>query len=271
MAPELFEDPYEYGETFPIDVYSFGMIVYEIVTEHFPYQNIKSKLKIYANVTSGQRPTIPSSVNFNWTELIQACWNQQPEKRPTFTEICNVLESYVFVNDRIDRKLFENYKKLVKPFRPSSQKIDLKSKNELTFNPFEEMFKQNENDENVFVDSDDQEFYKTVKKIGEGATSVVYKIIDTRTDQILCKKVLKLCDESSLYKNAKNAIKEFEILHKINHPSICKAIKINISEPIKTEANEQAEEELTTILLHLEFLSRSLKESIDKKVLDNTL
>lgn len=50
-----------------------------------------------------------------------------------------------------------------------------------------------------------------------------------------------------------------------------KAIKINISEPIKTEANEQAEEELTTILLHLEFLSRSLKESIDKKVLDNTL
>ena len=51
-----------------------------------------------------------------------------------------------------------------------------------------------------------------------------------------------------------------------------KAIKINISEPIKTEANEQAEEEeLTTISLYLEFLSRSLKESIDKKVLDNTL
>lgn len=34
-----------------------------------------------------------------------------------------MLESDKFINDKIDRRPFENFKMLVKPFRPSSQKI----------------------------------------------------------------------------------------------------------------------------------------------------
>ena len=93
-----------------------------------------------------------------------------------------------------------------------------------------------------------------------------HSIFDKRTSENLCKKVLKICDESSLFTNAKNAMKEFETLYTIKHPCICRAIGINTSEPISDD-----EKENTTIALYLEFLSRNLKECIDKNILDNTL
>lgn len=301
LAPELLDDSYHKNISFENDVYAYGITLYELFSELIPFPLCKSFLQFISIVSSGKKPVIPDSVPSNWQKLINDCLDYAPSDRPTFTEICNLLESDTFVNDKIDRKVFEEYKKLVKPFRPSTKdknhelekdkdhpsdkkvasiqsELDLYKKkiDDLTkelekvksssFNPFKETEAELQSDDNYFIGSDDEKFYKTVKKIGEGITSIVYKIIDTRNDQVLCKKVLKIVDETSSFNNAKNALKEFEVLHAIRHPCICKAIGINTSEPIQNEA-----EELTTISLYLEFLNRSLKDSIDKNVLDNTL
>lgn len=57
---------------------------------------------------------------------------------------------------------------------------------------FEEIEAESRSDDGYFISNEDEQFHKTVKKIVEGVTSIVYKIIDTRNDQLLCKKVMKI-------------------------------------------------------------------------------
>ncbi|KAK8837102.1 hypothetical protein M9Y10_037155 [Tritrichomonas musculus] len=110
MAPEFHNYPELYSNTFPIDVYSFGITMYELITELPPWQQCRNPFQIIRAVTSGERPEMPQSVPSNWKELITVCWAQEPDCRPTFEDICDVLESDEFVNDSIDRQAFEDYK-----------------------------------------------------------------------------------------------------------------------------------------------------------------
>lgn len=50
------------------------------------------------------------------------------------------------------------------------------------------------------------------------------------------KKVLKENkDDKEAFKNLKGILKEFDVLHEIKHPCICKAIGMNTSEPVKDD------------------------------------
>ena len=40
------------------------------------------------HVVCGMRETIPDSVTDSGRKLIEDCWAQEPEKRPSFDEIC---------------------------------------------------------------------------------------------------------------------------------------------------------------------------------------
>ena len=82
---------------------------------------------------------------------------------------------------------------------------------------------------NYFIDSNDETNHEVIKQVGEGATSVRYKIFDKTTEKTMCKKVLKT-DSNITFKNAQDAMKEFEILYIIRHLCICKATGINTSE-----------------------------------------
>lgn len=48
------------------------------------------------------------------------------------------------------------------------------------------------NDKYYFIDNEEEaEFHTEAVKIGEGSTSITYKVFDTRTNAPMCKKVLK--------------------------------------------------------------------------------
>lgn len=118
MAPEFIEYPENASITFPIDVYSYAIILYETITGLNVFNNIKNVFQIFQAVTNGERPEIPQTTPSNWAILIKRCWSQDPKDRPTFKEICDLLESDEFVTQNIDHGVFENYKILVKPLRP---------------------------------------------------------------------------------------------------------------------------------------------------------
>lgn len=122
--------------------------------------------------------------------------------------------------------------------------------------------------ENYFIDDDDEMYQIVLGEIGKGSTSISYKIFDTKRNQVMCKKVIYLDKNEFSFKEMRNAMKEFEILHVMNHPCICQAIGINTSEVIK---NEESEEEITTIALFLEFIDYKLKDLMTKNYLNNTL
>lgn len=120
MAPEYMNDPFSSSGTLPIDVYSYGVTVYSIVTEIFPFSECKSKSKIFQDIVNGVRPVIPDNVPDHWKELMIKCWNKDSTERPTFTDICNMLESDIFLSGSISRHIFENYKRAIKPLRSSA-------------------------------------------------------------------------------------------------------------------------------------------------------
>lgn len=88
-APELYnEQPYNTK----VDVYSFGIIVYEIVTGKHAFRNL-SRLQLVQNIVDGKHPTIPDTVSDFARDLIECCWDINPEKRPSFDEICDALNT----------------------------------------------------------------------------------------------------------------------------------------------------------------------------------
>ena len=137
---------------------------------------------------------------------------------------------------------------------------------------FEETFsltssqKNKTTDNDYYIDEDyENEFHINMGPIGEGNTSIAYKIIDKRTKRSICKKVLKYKKDTSNIEDAKRAMKEFETMHSISHPCICKAIGINIAESIEGEKDD-----LTTIAIFLEFLDYSLDDVLKMKISGTT-
>lgn len=79
---------------------------------------------------------------------------------------------------------------------------------------------EEEPERHPFVGPDDEEFHQVVCKIGEGGTRDALKIIDERTGEVICKKVMKECREEAAFKTLKNSLKELEAgmrIHWLQH------------------------------------------------------
>ncbi|XP_066288304.1 uncharacterized protein [Branchiostoma lanceolatum] len=88
--PEYFKD-INVVPTTEFDVYSFGVLLWEIVTRKDPYGNAANSALIRLAVMSGQRPDM-TLVPTNLpdvdivSQLMQACWSQNPEDRPSYQD-----------------------------------------------------------------------------------------------------------------------------------------------------------------------------------------
>jgi serine/threonine protein kinase len=92
MAPEVGDHHYDEK----VDVYSFGIILYEIVVGDALFSGPGNKLGLLVNLQNGWRPKIPDSVKPVSKELIEKCWSVNPKDRPGFDEIWSVFEELGF-------------------------------------------------------------------------------------------------------------------------------------------------------------------------------
>lgn len=72
------------------DVYSFAMLCIKLLTGKPPFHSLKQG-EVYAMVSRGKRPELPSSCPPDLASLLRDCWHMRPSARPSFTEIIKSL------------------------------------------------------------------------------------------------------------------------------------------------------------------------------------
>lgn len=88
MAPEVINHKaYDHRA----DVFSFAIVLWELVTSKIPYENL-TPLQAALSVRQGFRLVIPPSVHPRLSKLIRQCWDENPQMRPVFSDITVELE-----------------------------------------------------------------------------------------------------------------------------------------------------------------------------------
>ncbi|RIB17299.1 kinase-like domain-containing protein [Gigaspora rosea] len=81
------------------DIYSFGIIMWEILYGKQVYSNDKSESQLqllqFQIRFDGWHPHIPEDVTPPcYVDLMKKCWSREPEKRPSAEEICNIFTQW---------------------------------------------------------------------------------------------------------------------------------------------------------------------------------
>lgn len=99
MAPEVLSSS---AYSTKADVYSFGIVMFEVITRETPYKG-KSHEEIRTQILhNGLRPDldlVPPQCPQTLKSLMKLCWDGSCEKRPGFNDVLDILESVRFKND----------------------------------------------------------------------------------------------------------------------------------------------------------------------------
>ncbi|CAM9479866.1 unnamed protein product [Hapterophycus canaliculatus] len=79
--------PHSEGRTYKHDVYSFGIVVWEVFSRERPWENKTRPSDILTAVLRGGRPSFRGDAPPDIVDIAKACWSGKPQERTTFRAI----------------------------------------------------------------------------------------------------------------------------------------------------------------------------------------
>ena len=174
MSPEVIESQ-EYKPA--CDVYSFSIIIYQLMVEKVPYPKFNI-YQIMNKVASNYRPKFTHEIPDVYKKLIERCWDQSADLRPTFDQIVNELRTNeLFVTEKMDKEEFLKY----------IQKID---KSEKSYNRNKRVFyskffdcKSENEDSKEKIDEEGQIRIEETEAKGENEQEKEVKIVENEEEE----------------------------------------------------------------------------------------
>ncbi|UZO01816.1 uncharacterized protein OCT59_020327 [Rhizophagus irregularis] len=96
MAPEVLRGC-QYTKA--ADIYSFGIIMNEYLSEEIPFSDIPHDHILAVKICKGLRPKISEDIPKFLVDLIMKCWDAKAENRPTAKELYQILKKYWKTNE----------------------------------------------------------------------------------------------------------------------------------------------------------------------------
>ena len=96
IAPEVIAGK---ETTFASDIYSIGMLMWEISSEQSPFINYEHDYDFAIKIINGMRPKIVPGTPLEYENLMKQCWDADPTKRPDVN----------YLYDKIDEMCTSNY------------------------------------------------------------------------------------------------------------------------------------------------------------------
>jgi serine/threonine protein kinase len=91
IAPEVLRgNPY----TKAADIYSLGIIMWEMTSGVQTFHNISHDFQLALNICKGFRPEIIQGTIREYAELMIRCWDNNPNKRPTAKELVMIFDEW---------------------------------------------------------------------------------------------------------------------------------------------------------------------------------
>ncbi|CAJ0589451.1 unnamed protein product [Cylicocyclus nassatus] len=117
MAPEAYRYQ-EYSEA--SDVWSYGVVLWELLTRKDPHQGQLPITVAYLVSTKGINLPVSDDCPLKWKDIMQSCWNVDPKKRPTFAHLLEQFQEY---QAELERTAFsEEQEALVQRFHTDIEK-----------------------------------------------------------------------------------------------------------------------------------------------------
>ena len=90
-APEMLKRDGVYTQA--VDVWSFGTVVYEIITGQRAFRGQKNFFQVMLRIVEGKMPTFPDDLDDTpIAEVVKRCWSLKPKERPPFKTLLEEFE-----------------------------------------------------------------------------------------------------------------------------------------------------------------------------------